>query len=135
MRQAVRSEIATDDPRRVSQFLSVLPIPFVPKTAEPVRAMGLRNRCARLDYFSTLASSVTRSTDRISPTKGRGQIVIDVGKVRCRAASRLPSMSKTTLQTTGVKTAKTSFKRFVRFLMETGRMEYEQTEELRQKLK
>ncbi|WP_040443933.1 hypothetical protein [Ktedonobacter racemifer] len=39
------------------------------------------------------------------------------------------------LQTTGVKTAKTSFKRFVRFLMETGRMEYGQTEELWQMLK
>ncbi len=39
------------------------------------------------------------------------------------------------LQTTGVKTAKTSFKRFVRFLEETGRMEYGQTQELRQMLK
>ncbi len=46
-----------------------------------------------------------------------------------------PNEVESYLQTTGVKTAKTSFKRFVRFLMETGRMEYGQTEELRQMLK
>jgi hypothetical protein len=46
-----------------------------------------------------------------------------------------PNEIETYLQTTGVKTAKTSFKRFVRFLMETGRMEDGQTEELRQMLK
>jgi hypothetical protein len=46
-----------------------------------------------------------------------------------------PNEIETYLQMTGVKTAKTSFKRFVRFLAETGRMEYGQTEELRQILK
>jgi hypothetical protein len=35
------------------------------------------------------------------------------------------------LQMADVKTAKASFRRFVRFLMETGRIEYGQTEELR----
>jgi hypothetical protein len=47
----------------------------------------------------------------------------------------IPNEVASYLQTAGVKTAKTSFKRFVRFLEETGRMEYEQTEELRQMLK
>jgi hypothetical protein len=47
----------------------------------------------------------------------------------------IPNEVASYLQTAGVKTAKTSFKRFVRFLVETGRMEYEQTEELRQMLK
>jgi hypothetical protein len=42
---------------------------------------------------------------------------------------------KTYLQTTGERTTKTSFKRFVRFLMETGRIEYQQAEELQQILK
>ncbi len=46
-----------------------------------------------------------------------------------------PNEVEAYLQTTGGKTAKTSFKRFVRFLMETGRMEYGQTEELRQVLR
>ena len=46
-----------------------------------------------------------------------------------------PDEVESYLQTTGVKTVKTSFKRFVRFLVETGRMEYGQTEELRQMLK
>ena len=39
------------------------------------------------------------------------------------------------LRTHGNKTVMTSFKRFVRFLMETGRMDYEQAEVLRQWLK
>lgn len=46
-----------------------------------------------------------------------------------------PDEVESYLQTTGVKTVKTSFKRFARFPVETGRMEYEQTEELRQMLK
>ncbi|GHO65497.1 hypothetical protein KSC_043890 [Ktedonobacter sp. SOSP1-52] len=39
------------------------------------------------------------------------------------------------LQTTGVKTVKTSFKRFVCFLVEADGIEYEQSEELRQLLR
>ena len=42
---------------------------------------------------------------------------------------------ETYLQMTGVKTVRTSFKSFVRFLAETGRMEPVQTKELRQMLK
>ena len=36
------------------------------------------------------------------------------------------------LSTTGTRSTTTSFKRFVRFLAETGRMDYEQTEPLRE---
>ncbi len=39
------------------------------------------------------------------------------------------------LRAARTKTTATSFKRFVRFLAETGRMEYEQSEALRQVLK
>ena len=39
------------------------------------------------------------------------------------------------LRTHGTKTVTTSFKRFVRFLEETGRMDYEQAEVLREWLK
>ncbi|GHO65385.1 hypothetical protein KSC_042770 [Ktedonobacter sp. SOSP1-52] len=46
-----------------------------------------------------------------------------------------PNEVESYLQKVDVKTAKTSFKRFVRFLVETGRMEYGQAEELRQMLK
>ena len=46
-----------------------------------------------------------------------------------------PNEVESYLQATGIKTEKASFKRFIRFLLETGRMEYGQTEELRQILK
>jgi hypothetical protein len=46
-----------------------------------------------------------------------------------------PNEVEAYVQTTDVKTAKTSFKRFVRFLRETGRMEDGQAEDLRQMLK
>lgn len=46
-----------------------------------------------------------------------------------------PNEIKSYLQTAGIKTAKTSFKRFVRFLEETGRMNYGQIEIIRQILK
>lgn len=46
-----------------------------------------------------------------------------------------PAMVQAYLQTPGAKTAVTSFKRFIRFLEGTGRMEYEQAEALRQVLK
>jgi hypothetical protein len=46
-----------------------------------------------------------------------------------------PNEVEAYVQMDGVKTAKTSFKRFIHFLRETGRMEYGQTEELRQMLK
>ena len=39
---------------------------------------------------------------------------------------------QTYLSTARTKSTKTSFKRFVRFLSETGRMDYEQTEPLRE---
>jgi hypothetical protein len=46
-----------------------------------------------------------------------------------------PNEVEAYVQTIDVKTAKTSFKRFVRFLRETGRMEDGQAEDLRQMLK
>lgn len=63
------------------------------------------------------------STMLLSQTPSHGLLVLT------------PKEIEAYLQTDHVKTAKTSFKRFVRFLMETGRMEYERTEELRQMLK
>ena len=39
---------------------------------------------------------------------------------------------QTYLNTAGTKSTTTSFKRFVRFLSETGRMDYEQSEPLRE---
>lgn len=63
------------------------------------------------------------STVLLSQTPSRGLLDIT------------PNEVESYLQTTSVKTARTSFKRFVRFLVETGRMEHEQVEELRQILK
>src|SRR5260221_841292 len=75
LRQAVRSEIATDDHERVSQFLAVLPVASVPETAEPLIGMGLRNNGAGPDNFPTLAPGVASSTDLIQATLSRRQVL------------------------------------------------------------
>src|SRR5258708_1620369 len=51
LRQTVRSEIATDDHERVSQFLAVLPVASVPETAHPLRVMSLRNTASVPAHF------------------------------------------------------------------------------------
>jgi hypothetical protein len=75
LRQAVRSEIATDDPQRGCQFLAVLPVASVSETAEPLRGVGLRNDGAGADDFPTLAPGVPSSTDLIQATLGGRQIL------------------------------------------------------------
>jgi len=73
LRQAVCSEIATDDPERATQFLPVLPVASVPEIAEPLRGMGLRNDGASTDDFPTFAPRVASSTDFIESAKSRGE--------------------------------------------------------------
>ena len=75
LRQAVRSQIATDGPQRGCQFLAVLPVASVSETAEPLRGVGLRNDGASADDFPTLAPGVASSTDLIQPTLGGRQIL------------------------------------------------------------
>jgi hypothetical protein len=75
LRQAVRSEIATDDRKRASEFLAVLPIASAPETAEPLRGMGLRNDGAGPDNLPTLAPGVASSTDLIQAALGRRQVL------------------------------------------------------------
>ena len=87
-------QIATNGRERFPQFLSVSPVATVAKTAEPLIAVRLRNRCARPDDFPTFAPFVARGTDLIQSAEGLRQVSA-CGKARWRAASRVPSMSNT----------------------------------------
>ncbi len=64
LRQAVRSEIATDGPQRGCQFLAVLPVASVSETAEPTFRCGLVKRrceCGRLPHACARCSQQHRS--------------------------------------------------------------------------
>ena len=79
----------------LTQFLPVAPVASVAKRAEPVETVGLTDDGARPHDLPALAPRVARGTHVIQPAKGRRQSSV-WGKARWRAASRVPSMSKTT---------------------------------------
>src|SRR5260370_29630936 len=91
-RKLVRCAVARDGREGLAQFHSVAPIASVAKRAEPLETVGLTDDRAGPDHLSALASPVARGTDVIQPAMSRGQW----GKARWRAASRVPSISKTT---------------------------------------
>ncbi len=71
----VGREIPTNGRKRLSQFLPVLSIVAVSKTAEPVVTVGLTDDRARPYHLPTLAAPVARRTDLIQPAKGWRQVV------------------------------------------------------------
>jgi hypothetical protein len=73
--ELVRGEIARDRRECLAQFRWGASVASVPKTAEPVVTMRLRNHRARADDLPALASGVASSTDVIQPPKRRGQVV------------------------------------------------------------
>src|SRR5260370_1049062 len=75
MRKLVRSEVATDGPEGLAQFLPVKSIAWVANRAEPLVAVGLTDNSARPDDFPTLTPCVASSTDFIQPTIGRWQFL------------------------------------------------------------
>src|SRR6266566_5444470 len=93
--ELVCREIATDGREALAQFRSVATVAAVAKRAEPLESVGLADDGARPHHLPTLAPGVARGTDVIQPAKGRRQVSV-WGKARCRAASRVPSRSKTT---------------------------------------
>ena len=50
-------------------------VPFVSETAEPMIAMGLRNRCARANNLPAVAASVARGAHVIQPAKGWRKLI------------------------------------------------------------
>src|SRR5512135_220262 len=72
--ELLRREVARDGGKRLSQFLSVAPVAFVAKTAEPLEAVGLADDRARPYHLPALAPSVARSTHLIQPAKGLRQV-------------------------------------------------------------
>ena len=62
--ELIRGEIACDRSQSLAQFLPVMAVPFVSETAEPMIAMGLRNRCARANNLPAFAASVERRRTR-----------------------------------------------------------------------
>jgi hypothetical protein len=74
MRKLVHSEVATDGPEGLTQFLPVEPIASVANRAEPLVAVGLTDNSAGPDNFPSLAPRVASSTDCIQSAKGRWQL-------------------------------------------------------------
>jgi hypothetical protein len=80
-KQAVRlwelvcSQVPTNSRETPAQFLPVAPVAFVPKTAEPLKAVSLADDGSRPYHLPTLASHVARGADLIQSAKGWGQIV------------------------------------------------------------
>ena len=73
--ELIRGEIACDRSQSLAQFLPVMAVPFVSETAEPMIAMGLRNRCARANNLPAFAASVARGAHVIQPTKGWRKLI------------------------------------------------------------
>ena len=73
--ELIRSEIACDRSQSLAQFLPVMAVPFVSETAEPMIAMGLRNRCARANNLPAVAASVARGAHVIQPAKGWRKLI------------------------------------------------------------
>jgi hypothetical protein len=72
--ELVLREIPTKSRQALTQFLPIPPVTFVPKTAEPLKAMSLADDGARPDHLPALASGVAGSTHVIQPAKRRGQV-------------------------------------------------------------
>jgi len=63
LREAVGREIAADDGERMCQLLAVLSVASLSKSAEPLRAMGMRNDGTGANNFSSFAPGVASGTD------------------------------------------------------------------------
>src|SRR5712691_5059270 len=72
--ELVLREIPTKSRQALTQFLPIPPVTFVPKTAEPLKAMSLADDGARPYHLPAFASGVAGSTHLIQPAKRRGQI-------------------------------------------------------------
>ena len=66
LEELVGGEGAGDRRARLASVLSVVPMAVVPKTAEPVGAVSLQNRCARPNNLPALAPGGARGTDLLS---------------------------------------------------------------------
>ncbi len=73
--ELIRGQIARDRGQSLAQFLSVMAVPFVSETAEPLRAMGLSHRCTRANNLSAFAASVARGAHVIQPAKGQRKLI------------------------------------------------------------
>ncbi|GHO58206.1 hypothetical protein KSB_66810 [Ktedonobacter robiniae] len=71
-RELMESLVTTDGGFALPQFLPVEPVASVAKGAEPLETVGLADDRASPHHLPTFAPSVTRSTDLIEPTRGRG---------------------------------------------------------------
>jgi hypothetical protein len=93
--EVIRCQISANGCESLAQFFPIASIPAVPKRAEPVVAMRLRDGCACPNHLPTLAARARPGAQTSSNRRKGGGRSSVCGKARCRAASRVPSMSKT----------------------------------------
>ena len=92
--ELVRCEVTRDRGMCLAQLCAVATVASVAKRAKPLGTVGLTDDGASTHDLAALVPPVAGGTDIIQPAKGRGSSSI-WGKARWRAASRVPSTSKT----------------------------------------